>query len=198
MGFFASFAYIIISLFTGSFLILVSINYLKSVHIDNFLLFIHSDPKWQWVIGLTGLWIILRCINTIRHSLAKIQREKTIAYQDNLGEVSISLTALEDMIKKLLMDFKEFKEVKPQVTASKKGINVILRAILTSSTNIPEFTGKVQSIVKNKLQTMLGIEEDIQIKIDIRKILFPEQKKPKKEQSAEEGNTAVPYRDFQP
>ena len=93
--------------------------------------------------ALVGLEIILRCINTIQGSIAKNQREKTIAFEGNLGQVSISLVALEDMVKKLLLEFKDFKEIKPQITASKKGLQVVLKVVLSSYVNIPEFTLRI-------------------------------------------------------
>ena len=48
--------------------------------------------------------------------------------------------------------------------------------------------------IKEKLQNMLGIEEEISIKIEIRKIVYPESKKQKNKETKEE--PVVPYRDI--
>ena len=195
MGFLSSFVYIVISFLSGGLLILISLNYVDTVCVENFLSLVSGDPKLRLITGLLGLWIILRCINTIRRSINKTQREKTIAFEGNLGEVSVSLSAVEDMIKKILLEFKELSEVKPQVTASKKGIRVIVKIVLASHTNIPEFTSKIQSLLRDKLQTMLGIEEEIQIKVEIRKIIYAEVKK-RKQESPDEEKPSIPYREF--
>ncbi len=195
MGFFSTLVYLIISFFTGGVLILASLHYMSSVYFENLLIFIYSDPKIRIITGLIGLWIIIRCISAIQSSIAKNIREKTIAFEGNSGEVSISLTALEDMIKKNLSEFSELKEVKPFVTASKKGLQVIMRVVLTSYTNIPEFTERIQSLIRERLQSMLGIEEEIRIKVEIRKIVYPEEKKQKPKAEGKE-QPAVPYRDI--
>lgn len=198
MGFFSGLLYIIISFVTGSALIFVSINYLDVDYIENLLSGIHSDPLLRILTGLIGAWIILRCVNTIKNTSDQKRREKTIAYEGEFGQVTISLSALEDTIKRLLKEINGLKEVKPQVIASKKGLKVILRLVLSSTLNIPELTEKVQGIVRDKLQSMLGIEEELQIQVEIKKILFPEPKKNNKKNQDDSDDTAVPYRDYQP
>ncbi|RKY34980.1 MAG: alkaline shock response membrane anchor protein AmaP [Candidatus Omnitrophota bacterium] len=199
MGFFSSLIYITVSFFTGGLLILIALSSFYIPQIENALTTIYSSPNLRLISGLTGLLIILICIKTIQSSLAKVQREKTIAFEGNYGPVSISLSAVEEIIKKLLLEFKELKEVKPQVIASKRGLEAVIRIALSSYTNIPEFTSKIQSLVKEKVQNMLGIEEDIQIKIEIRKILYPDTKLKKKEKREEpfEENPSIPYREYE-
>jgi len=65
----------------------------------------------------------------------------------------------------------EVKELRANVTAGKKGINITNRAVIYSDTNIPEVTEKIQNMLKNRIQEMLGIEETINIKIHIAKIV---------------------------
>jgi uncharacterized alkaline shock family protein YloU len=155
---------------------------------------LYNSPNFSIVAGPVGLLIVLMCIKNIQDSIAKVQREKTIAFEANYGQVSIGLSAVEDMIRKLLLEFKELKEVKPQVTA-KKGLQVNLKIVLSSFTNIPEFTAKIQNLVRDKLQTMLGIEEEIVIKVEVRKILYSETKA--KGPVVEEVSPTIPYRDYQ-
>ncbi len=73
----------------------------------------------------------------------------------------------------------EVKELRANVTAGKKGINIINRAVIYSDTNIPEITEKIQNMLKSKIQEMLGIEETINIKIHIAKIVPAESGNPK-------------------
>lgn len=195
MGLLSSLIYVLASFFTGGFLILVALRSLQNINIEGVIANIQNSDYLRTITGLSGLLIILVCIKTIQNSLAKSQREKTIAFEGTYGQVSIGLSAVEDMIKKLLMEFKELKDVKPYVTASKKGLQVVLKVILSSFTNIPEFTGKIQNLVKERLQSMLGIEEEILIKVEVRKILYSDTRA--KKQEDEEENPYIPYRDFQ-
>ena len=195
MGFLCSLIYIFVSFLVGGLLILISLRSIQCGQLISSVELIQTSDYFRLITGLVGLLIILMCIKTIQNSLGKAKREKTIAFEGTYGQVSIGLSAVEDMIKKLLLEFKELKEVKPHVIASKKGLYVILKVVLSSFTNIPEFTGKIQSLVKEKLQSMLGIEEEITIKVEVRKILYSEIKA--KGQATEEITPYIPYRDFQ-
>lgn len=194
MGFLSALIYVIVSFTMGGLLILISLNSLNFAHLEDAFITIYSAPNLRIIAALIGLLIILVCIRTIQSSIVKAQREKTIAFEGSFGEVSISLSAVEDMIKKLLLEFKELKEIRPHVTASKKGLQVLLRIMLSSYTNIPEFTAKIQNLVKNKLQHMLGIEEDINVRVEIRKILYTIDKSQKKGEQTED--LSIPYRNY--
>ncbi|HEC68928.1 MAG TPA: hypothetical protein ENI31_01375, partial [Candidatus Omnitrophica bacterium] len=85
MGFFSSLIYITVSFFTGGLLILIALSSFYIPQIENALTTIYSSPNLRLISGLTGLLIILICIKTIQSSLAKVQREKTIAFEGNYG-----------------------------------------------------------------------------------------------------------------
>ena len=86
----------------------------------------------------------------------------------------------------------EIKELRPDVIATKKGIIVDLRLVLKSEANIPELTGRLQDITRSKLQEVLGIEEQIIIKIHVTKIISPEEKD-KRKRDLEKEEAAIPF-----
>lgn len=125
--------------------------------------------------------------------LGKFQREKTIAFTTSSGEVSISLSAVEDLIRRIAAIMPEIKELRPDVIATKKGIVVDLRLVLKSEANIPELTGRLQDITRSKLQEVLGIEEQIIIKIHVAKIVSREERERKKKEPQEQQEPAIPF-----
>jgi uncharacterized alkaline shock family protein YloU len=135
---------------------------------------IYMAPNTRMIFGVTG--ILLICISTLVALIArgKIQREKTIAFENPDGQVTISLTAIEDFIKRSLKQLPEVKDLRPSVRANKKGITIINRVVLFSEVNIPETTEKIQSIVKSGVQDMLGVEEPINIRVHVIKIVHKE------------------------
>jgi len=143
--------------------------------------------------GLTGLLIILIGFVFSQIMFSRIKREKTIAFQTASGEVLVALNAVEDLIRKLTGDIEGIKEARPNVIASKKGIEINLRLALNADVHIPEFTGKVQELIKERIQEILGIDEAITVKIFVTKILAKDRPRNKKE--AEE-DTSVPFRGY--
>jgi len=132
----------------------------------------------SWLLVSLLLWQLQRKL-LLQFALGKMRREKTIAFDNPSGRVTISLSAIEDFIRRTATYISEVKELRPNVTANKKGIHVINRVVIYSDANIPDTTEKMQSILKNKIQEMLGIEETINIKVHIAKIVARDAKENK-------------------
>ena len=145
-------------------------------YINDFLITLQASLSYRLIIGLSGLLLILISFSFAQLILGRFQREKTIAFATSSGEVTIALSAVEDLIKRLSGLLPEIRELRPDVIATKKGIIVDLRVILKSEANIPELTSRLQEITRSKIQEVLGLEEQILIKIHVVKIISAEDK----------------------
>ncbi len=163
--------YTFIFILVGAILLTVSINWITMQGASNVVDIIYTTPQVRIAVGVVGLLILIIGIFVANISWGKMQREKTIGFEKADGQVTISLAAIEDFIKRMASTFPDVKEFKPNVIATKKGINIENRVVLFSDTNIPDITEKIQSILKNRIQDILGIEETISIKIHIAKIV---------------------------
>ena len=167
-------------------LIVFSLNILPPEDISNLLNFIQSNLNPRIIVGLAGLLLILISFSFAQLILGRFQSEKTIAFTTPSGEVTISLSAIEDLIKHFVVIIPEIKELKPDVIATRKGnILVNLRVVLRSEANLPELTARLQEITKSRIQEVLGVEEQIIIRIHISKIISREERKKKEEESQE-------------
>jgi len=164
----------------GVILIIFSLNVLKPQDINNLLTYVQYNTNSRIIIGLLGLLLILISFSFAQLILGRFQREKIIAFATTSGEVTIALSAVEDLIKRLTGFIPEIRELRPDVIATKKGINVDLRVILKSEANIPEMTARLQEITRAKIQEVLGIEEQINIRIHVAKIISIEEKEKKR------------------
>jgi uncharacterized alkaline shock family protein YloU len=168
---FTMFFYTIVFLALGCGLIVLVINRIPIADFAHALEYFYANMNLRISIGLVGLLLIIYSIVALQVALGTLQREKTIAFENPSGQVTISLSAIEDFIRRTSDNLPEVKELRANVTAGKKGINIINRAVIYSDSNIPEVTEKIQSMLKNKIQEMLGIEEAVNIKIHIAKIV---------------------------
>ncbi|MDD5348301.1 MAG: alkaline shock response membrane anchor protein AmaP, partial [Candidatus Omnitrophica bacterium] len=151
------------------------------------------SANYRIALGLSGALLIFISFSFAQLILARFQREKTIAFHTASGEVTIALSAIEDLIKHFAFFIPEIRELKPDVIATRKGSIVVnLRVILKSEANIPELTAHLQEITKSKIQEVLGIEESIVIRIHIAKILSrDENQKRRKEIDKEEHHIPI-------
>ncbi|MFH1782387.1 MAG: alkaline shock response membrane anchor protein AmaP [Candidatus Omnitrophota bacterium] len=131
-------------------------------------------------LGLAGLGFLMMVVNIsiVQLSLNRLRKDKNIAFDNPYGRVTVSLTAIEDYIKKLTNEMSEVKEIKSSINSIKSGIEVNAKVILYSGFNIPEVTEKIQSAIKMRLQEMLGLEETVVIKVHVVKIISTEKKHP--------------------
>jgi len=160
-------------------------------YIHNLLVYTQENPYSRIIVFLSGILLILISFSFAQLILGRFQREKNIAFKTSGGEVTIALSAIEDLIRRLAAILPEIKELRPDVRATKKGsITVDLRVVLKSEANIPELTARLQEIAKSKIQEVLGIEEQILIKIHVAKIISTEEKRRKETDKQE---TPIPF-----
>jgi len=169
---------IIISL--GACLMLMAFNLVPKEALSEFIDSLYMEPSLRFITGFAGLLLIAIGLFVVQLAISKMERAKTIAFDNPDGQVTVSLAAIEDFMKRLVAQIPEIKELKPKVTASKKGIIVDTKLTLYSDTSIPNITEKVQSIVKNRIQDMLGIEEASTVRVHISKLVSKQESKKKK------------------
>lgn len=186
--------------FYAAFLILVgvaviifSLNLLSPQSINELLIYIQSNLNSRIITGLSGLLLIIISTFLAQLVLGRLEREKTIAFTTASGEVTIALSAVEDLIRRLTGIIPEIKELRPDVRATRKDtILVDLRVVLKSEANIPELTSRLQEMTRSKIQEVLGLEGQIIIKIHVAKISNSEDKEKKRKEIEKEGPT-IPY-----
>lgn len=178
--------YALVLILVGAGLITFSLNLLSPQDVNSLLLYIQSSVNSRIIAGLSGILLILISISFAQLILGRFQREKTIAFATSTGQVTIALSAVEDLIKRLAGSMPEIKELRPDVIATKRGIAVDLRVILKSEASIPELTSRLQEIVRTKIQDVLGIEEEIIVKIHVAKIISAEERERKRKESEKE------------
>jgi len=184
--------YTVVLILIGIVLIVFSVDLLQPQDINNLLTFTQYNINSRIIAGLSGLLLIVISFSFAQLTLGRFQREKTIAFATSSGEVTIALSAVEDLIRRLAGVIPEIRELRPDVIATKKGIVVDIRVVLKSEANIPDLTSRLQEITKSKIQEILGLEEQIIIKIHVVKIIAA-QETDKKRKEISKDDTAIPF-----
>jgi len=192
------FFYTLVFLIIGGFFITISLNLLPQEAITETIEAIYATPNIKMIMGFTGVLLIFISVMVVQLTVGKLQRERTIAFENPDGQVTISLTAIEDFIKRAIRQMPEVKELKPNVRAGKKGISIVNRVVLFSDINIPETTEKIQNVVKTRVLDMLGVDEPVMIRVHVVKIVHKEeaQKDKAKEDKGSSFRGSIEYGNF--
>jgi len=176
-GIIAIFIYTMLFSIIGAILMALSLNAGSIEVITSWVNYLFHTENIRMSMALTGFLLIVINISIAKLSIAKLKKRKTIGFENPHGQVSLSLSAIEDEIKKLIYKMAEAKDLRPNISAGKSGIEVIIKAVLYSDVNIPDTTERMQNAVHARLQEILGIEEKISIKIHVTK-MFQREKGP--------------------
>ncbi|MDP1853880.1 MAG: alkaline shock response membrane anchor protein AmaP [Candidatus Omnitrophota bacterium] len=182
----------------GLLMITLSFHWLEVRDIAAALDFLYNNTyNSRLILALAGILLIILTMFFAQILTGKLQKERTIAWNNPNGQVTIALTAVEDLIKRLTSTVGEIKESRSDVVAGKKGeLNIDVRIILRSETNIQELTSNLQEMIKNKIQEILGLEEAITVRVHVAKIIPVDFKdKPLKEDS-EFKKPTVPFQSY--
>ena len=96
------FFYTFIFLLVGGSLVAISLNLITQDSITLTLETIYSTPNALACMGVTGALLIFISVLVMQIAMGKLTREKTIAFENPDGQVTISLSAIEDFIKRAL------------------------------------------------------------------------------------------------
>ena len=171
------FFYTLVFLLMGGLFIVVATNIIPLNHIIDMLNTLYANTNARLILGITGGLFIFISLMVVQITVGIIRKEKTIAIENPDGEVTISLTAIEDFIKRAMKNMPEVKESRPNVRASKKkGIFIANKVTLFSDVNIAETTERMQGIIKSRVQEMLGVDETVEVQINVTKIAHNEER----------------------
>ncbi len=166
----ANLFYMTIVMVVGCFFLLLSLKWIKLGSLVMILQTIYTQDRLRLIIGITAGVILFK--NFLYYQLLSMNLgRKTIAFDNPSGRVSVSLSALEDLIRRTINKFPEVKQSKSNVVTSKKGLRVTVKLILRSGRNIPELTSRIQDLVQNKVHEMIGISEPVNVTVYISKIV---------------------------
>jgi uncharacterized alkaline shock family protein YloU len=143
-----------------------------------------------------GAIMILFVFLSLNFVWSGMEAERNIAFKTEYGEVLITLSAIEEYIRRFLKEKPDIKDVRVKVMAKKiarkRGLLVAVKTAVIPEVNLPTLTEGLQEDLKKKIQEMLGLEEPVIIKVYISKI----GEKKKKGREEEEEEAIPPFREF--
>lgn len=128
--------------------------------------------------GATGLWAGLSLIAlgliflAIRAKANKTTRN--ISFDNPEGEVTISIKAVEDFVKKVGIEFAEVLDMSPKIKPAKDGIKVTAKTTMVAGVNVPKLAESIQRDIKSRLQNIMGIENISGVTVHVSKLVTRE------------------------
>jgi uncharacterized alkaline shock family protein YloU len=117
-----------------------------------------SSGRGQLVVGLIGTVFFAVSLRLIFLAFRRQGGGQPVVHETSLGEVRISLGAVENLVRKVARSTKGVREVKAVVRHDKDGMHVLLRGTLSPEVSIPEVSEEIQSTVRQYIKRVVGVE----------------------------------------
>ncbi|MBP2642270.1 MAG: hypothetical protein H6Q67_157 [Firmicutes bacterium] len=109
--------------------------------------------------SLVGAVFFLVSIRLLLAGIRLRKRERnTIVHHNEMGDVHISISAVENLVEKVSRHVKGVRDVKVSALHTKEGLKVSIKAAVSPDTNIPTVTDEMQKKVFDNIKNTVGIE----------------------------------------
>lgn len=161
----------------------------------NHLNFIFSNTFLPNLIMMAAVFLML--LNLLFYCLisTSVKRDRVISFDNPNGRVSVSLYALEDLVKRTIIQFSEIKDNKPTISVASKVLRVKVPIVLESDVQIPEVTSRVQAEVLKRIRDTIGGSQKIDISVYVSKIHQNRIKERNKDKSEKKDEPATKKQD---
>lgn len=136
--------------------------------------FFNSGYFWS-VIGIAAVIIVVGLIS-IYLSIAHVKKQGPLAQitMSEGGNVSISMQAIDSVVKRAASKVTGVQDVKTQIknVPENGGIAILLNISVPAESNIPEITGVLQEEVKSKTEAMTGLKV-LEVKVLVASVGTP-------------------------
>lgn len=130
-----------------------------------------STADGRWIIGLLGLAYFVASIRFVWYGFARRRfPSQTLTQDTELGEVRVSLGAVENLVKKVAHQVRGVRDVRAWVGKNPGGgIDVELTAVVSPDSNIPSLSDQIQTSVRDYVHNVVGVSVG-QVKVLIENI----------------------------
>ncbi len=188
--------YVSLLLFFSCGIVLFSAHLLKPPFVLEIFRAIYFDDTLRIAFGVFGA--ILLVLNFVFYQFfsVNVHREKIIAFDNPTGRVTVSLIAMEDLVKRIVLKLSEVKDVRSVIKATKRGLDIKVRLTLYADCHIPDVTARIQQLVLKKVQEAIGLTEPMNIEIYVGKIIAEPIKGKKSDASDDNPRLNIPFQGY--
>ncbi len=115
---------------------------------------------------IAGVILLLLSLYILRLALRDLGTAPPLAWESQLGQVHISMSVLESLIRRSAQEVVGVQDVEAKVRARAEGVGILLSLKVLPDVSIPAVVEAVQAGVKEYLKQTTGLDiADVQVKV---------------------------------
>ena len=92
---------------------------------------LYYDNQLRWVVGIVAVIMLLKNYIYMQALIGHQHTGEAIAFDNPSGRVTVSITAIEDLVRRSIGNLPEIKEVRSSITPGKKALEIDTRIVLS-------------------------------------------------------------------
>jgi len=128
-----------------------------------------ATARGQVLVGLIGTAFFAVSVLLIVFAFTRRGGGQPVIHESQLGDVRISLDAVESLVKKVARNIKGVREIKAEVTHDKEGLRAQLTATISPEVSIPEVSAEIQTAVRQYVKRVVGVDM-AEIRLEVENI----------------------------
>ncbi len=112
----------------------------------------------QWEAGLVAAVFLLVSVRLLLAGLRSRNSGGAIVHHNEMGDIHISLDAIENLVEKAARHVRGVRGVKVAASHTSAGLKMRLKAVISPESNIPTVTAEIQQRVNDYIMNTVGVE----------------------------------------
>ncbi|MFA6600757.1 MAG: alkaline shock response membrane anchor protein AmaP [Candidatus Omnitrophota bacterium] len=131
---------------------------------------IYHSPWQSLRTGFVGMLFMMLGLHFSKMLVKQGRQSDALILRSENGPLVVSVTAIEDVIRKAVKRFHLVKAYKSKIWIGTKKLQANLRLVLWSGGRVPDLLIELQEEIKARLEKLLGDEVQLELVCDVQKI----------------------------
>lgn len=125
------------------------------------------DPDLRLGAGIIAAVLVVIGVRLLFGGLQRPSPAQTLIQTTSLGDIHITLGALESMVTRAAHQVRGLKEVRPVLRCLPQGVAIFLQASVGPETNVAQVSAELQDKVRSYIEELVGVQvTEIRILVD--------------------------------
>lgn len=154
----------------GSLLIMVSLHVVSWQDLVRDLGGIYESRQTAFHTLVVGFFFIFMGLAFAKILIKQSRYTGGLVYMGPLGRTKVSVTAIEDVVRKALKKFPEIDNFTLKCRGYERSAEIKLKLDVQENVLLPRFTDQVKKEILTRLERILGVQNDVEVFLDVRNI----------------------------
>ena len=154
----------------GSLMMMVALHLLSLADAMARIQEMYASPWRSLQMAMVSLIFIFVGLAFAKNLIKRGRQTDALIFQGEMGPLVVSVTAMEDVVKKVLKRFTLVKEGKIKTQIEGREVDLKIRLVLWAGGDVPSLLNHIQQEIRDRLRKILGAETRLEISCDVIRI----------------------------